>query len=226
MNEVKKIPGKEIDNHFSKERDTSNMSSNNQFTEQFSFDLFNKADSYIPVILINPNNDDVAHSIEISRQAYLSKSNENRDIEKSRNANLLQLLLKNPVTNKQATDNVLKFQAKRKTRLLVKRGVSYISLLLVDIPLICTKDKLVYVIDRESKKYLVDKTLSELHQSLDPAIFFRANRQYIVNVNYIKGFKPYEKVKLLVDVNVHEFEEPVIISQEMAPVFKKWINNV
>jgi two-component system, LytTR family, response regulator len=83
----------------------------------------------------------------------------------------------------------------------------------------------VYVINRDSKKYLIDQTLTELEQELDHAIFFRANRQYIVNLNFIKSFKPYEKVKLLLAVNVHDLAEPVIVSQQVAPVFKKWIND-
>ncbi len=214
MCKAKEIPVKENNKYFSKEQNTNIMTSNGQLIDKFSFDLFNKTDSYVPVIFINPNSDGVSNGIEI-----------NNDIEKkSVNVDYLQVLLKNPMGNKQ-TGNVLKFEKRKKTRLLVKRGVENISLLQVDIALIYTKDKLVYVIGHDAKKYLIDKTLTELEQELDHAIFFRANRQYIVNLNFIKSFKAYEKVKLLLNVNVNELEEPVIISQEVAPVFKKWINN-
>ena len=98
-------------------------------------------------------------------------------------------------------------------------------MLLKNIALIYTKDKLVYAIDRDSKKYSIDKTLTELEEKLDDTIFFRASRQYIVNINFIKSFKALQKVKLLVDMDIPELEEPVIVSQHLAPAFKKWMND-
>jgi len=98
-----------------------------------------------------------------------------------------------------------------------------IALLLVDIPVIYTKNKLVYVIDRHSKKYSIDKTLAELEEKLDYDLFFRANRQYIININFVRSFKTYKKVKLILDIGIPELEEPVIISQQVTRAFKKWM---
>jgi len=47
--------------------------------------------------------------------------------------------------------------------------------------------------DRNSKNYLVDKTLTELEHELDQSIFFRGNRQYFVKVNFIRSFKLYKR---------------------------------
>jgi len=101
--------------------------------------------------------------------------------------------------------------------------VANIALLLLDIAAIYTKNKLVYVIDKDSKNYSIDKTLTELEEKLDDTVFFRANRQYIINIYFIRSFKAYQKVKLLVDIDIPELEEPVIISQQVAPAFKKWM---
>jgi len=120
---------------------------------------------------------------------------------------------------------ISKLGERNKSRLLVKRGTSNMALRLSDVALIYTKDKLVYVIDRDSKKYTIGNTVTELEKQLDQTIFFRANRQYIVNINFIKGFKPFQKVKLLLDMDIPHLEEPIIISQMVAPAFKKWMND-
>lgn len=114
---------------------------------------------------------------------------------------------------------------RKKTRLLVKKGIENIALRLEDIALIYTQNKLVYVLDRSSKKYISDKTLSELEEELDNTIFFRVNRQYIVNINYIKCFKPHERVKLLIDITIPEINHSIVVSQETAPVFRKWMHD-
>ena len=112
---------------------------------------------------------------------------------------------------------------KRKTRLIVQRGIENIALKVDDIALIYTENKLVFVVSKDERKYLCDKTLSELETILDNSVFFRANRQYIINVEYIRGFKTFEKVKLQVDLTFSLNSHRIIISQETAPHFKKWI---
>ncbi len=116
------------------------------------------------------------------------------------------------------------YTKKRKTRLIVKKGVENIALKLDDVALIYTESKVVFVIANNEKKYIYDKNLSELQQELDKSIFFRANRQCIVNINYIRGFKAFEKVKLQVDLTFSIIPNKIIVSQETAPQFKKWIH--
>lgn len=112
---------------------------------------------------------------------------------------------------------------KRKTRLLVQKGLENILLKMDDIVLFYTENKVVYVVDRLEKKYLTDSNLLELEEELDPLVFFRANRQYIININFIKSFRAYEKVKIKLDLNLTELNHCIIVSQETAPHFRKWI---
>ena len=117
--------------------------------------------------------------------------------------------------------NVIK---KRKTRLLVQKGLENILLKIEDIVLFYTENKVVYVLDRFEKKYLIDSNLLTLEEELDRLIFFRANRQYLVSINFIKSFKAYEKVKIKIDLSLTESNHCIIVSQETAPCFRKWIN--
>ena len=128
-------------------------------------------------------------------------------------------------SNQPSLINLVQYvNTRKKTRLIVKKGLENISLRLEDIILFFTENKIVYVVDKWSKKYLVDRNLGELEEDLDDNIFFRANRQYIININYIKGFKSYEKVKLQVDLIIPELNYCIIISQETAPAFRKWMH--
>ena len=111
---------------------------------------------------------------------------------------------------------------KRKSRLLLRKGYENIPVKLEDIALFYTENKIVYAVDGNGKKYLADKKLGELEAELNTDLFFRANRQYIIGLNFIKGFKPFEKVKLQVDLTVSD--ALVIISQETAPAFRKWMS--
>lgn len=112
---------------------------------------------------------------------------------------------------------------RKRSRMLVRRGIENITMPLQEIVLFYTENKIAYAIDRNGWKYMVDKNLSDLEEELDNKTFFRANRQYILNIDYIKSFKPYERVKLWVDLTVPDIDHPIIVSQETAPFFRKWL---
>jgi DNA-binding LytR/AlgR family response regulator len=112
---------------------------------------------------------------------------------------------------------------KKKTRLILKSGNENIAVCVADIVVFDTRDRTVFVIDKYSNKYPIHKNLCEVYEDLDESVFFRANRQQIININYIKGFRVFEKVKLSVQLTLIHLPIQIIISQETAPLFKKWL---
>jgi DNA-binding LytR/AlgR family response regulator len=112
----------------------------------------------------------------------------------------------------------------RRKRIVVRKGVGYIVLLLEDVVLFYTDNKITYAVDRDNKKYIGENNLGELEMVLDKQFFFRANRQYILNIDFIKSYKAYEKVKLQVQLNIPEPEHLIIVSQETAPEFRQWMS--
>ncbi|HEY1023409.1 MAG TPA: LytTR family DNA-binding domain-containing protein [Flavisolibacter sp.] len=113
--------------------------------------------------------------------------------------------------------------SRKRSRILVRKGIENITMQLSEIVLFYTENKIVHAVDRNGRKYMVDKNLSDLESELDDTTFFRANRQYILNINFIRSFKPYERVKLWVDLTVPDIDHSIIVSQETAPFFRKWL---
>ena len=113
---------------------------------------------------------------------------------------------------------------KMRTRLVVQKGLDYFTIPVAEIAYAVVECKIVFIVDKYCRKFMYDKNLYELHEELDKTQFFRANRQYLLNLDYIKCFKTYEKVKIQVEMSL-ESREVIIVSQENAAVFKKWINH-
>jgi DNA-binding LytR/AlgR family response regulator len=112
------------------------------------------------------------------------------------------------------------------SRIIVRKGLEFIALKTDDIAMVCMENRIVYVVDKKGRKYFSEKNIGEMEALLDQALFFRMNRQHLVNVNFIKAFRPYEKVKLLVDLEVPGMEKEIVISQENAVQFRQWIYQV
>lgn len=195
-----------------------------QLSDGLSFEIFKQTGVQIPVIFTTGYDKFMMMAFENNGIDYLLKPISKSDLDKALlKYRKLQTHFSHPDIIG-PVENLVKFISNRKkTRLLVKKGMENIALRLDDITLFYTENKVVYVIDRFSKKYISDKTLTELEEELDENIFFRANRQYIININYVRCFKPFEKVKLSVDLNIPEINHSITISQETAPAFRKWM---
>lgn len=86
------------------------------------------------------------------------------------------------------------------------------------------KDNLNYVYTFNGDKFIYDfSALEEIEEVLDPNLFFRANRQAIININAVNTVKPHGNQKLMVQLK-QPLKLEIDISREKAPLFKKWID--
>jgi DNA-binding LytR/AlgR family response regulator len=86
------------------------------------------------------------------------------------------------------------------------------------------RDNLNYLVNTAGEKYVLDyDSLDEIEALLDPQVFYRANRQYIININAIERVSPQENQKLTVYLNALPKTE-IDISREKAPQFRKWLD--
>lgn len=84
------------------------------------------------------------------------------------------------------------------------------------------RENLNYLHTFNGEKYILDyTTLEEIEELLDPKLYYRANRQYIVHIDAIQSVKPHENQKLTVTLKP-PLKIEADISREKAPGFKKW----
>jgi DNA-binding LytR/AlgR family response regulator len=88
-----------------------------------------------------------------------------------------------------------------------------------------SKEVLNYIYLFNGERYTVDiNTLDEVEELLDPGQFYRANRQYIINIDAVQSVKPVENSKLIIRLKEPNHTFGIDMSREKAPVFKKWMD--
>ena len=111
-----------------------------------------------------------------------------------------------------------------KKRFLVKRGTDYISVHTEDIAYFYATHKLVCMVDNQGQKFILDQSLADIEKQLDPALFYRVNRKFLVQLGAIKKIRTYPKSKLQLEV-APSINEDIIISQENVSAFKQWMDH-
>jgi len=74
----------------------------------------------------------------------------------------------------------------------------------------------------EGRNYPMDHNLDALQTMLDPKMFFRLNRQYLINIRSIGEMKTHTKARVIVSLKPAVKEDPVV-SSEKAADFKRWL---
>jgi DNA-binding LytR/AlgR family response regulator len=109
-----------------------------------------------------------------------------------------------------------------KKRFVIRFGEHIKSLAVEDIAYCYSENKNTYARDSEGRTYPLDHNLDMLEEILDPADFFRINRQYIVTLKAINEMKTYSKARVIIKLTPPVKDTPVV-SSERAADFKKWL---
>ena len=71
--------------------------------------------------------------------------------------------------------------------------------------------------------YIVNDSLTSLELDINPEVFFRVNRTFIVHINAIKDIIAYSNSRLKLILNSYK-ETEIIVSRERVKDFKNWID--
>jgi len=109
-----------------------------------------------------------------------------------------------------------------KKRFSVKVG-QHLKLINIDeIECFYSENKGTYLHTTDNRNYLIDTSLEQLEDVLEPQTFFRINRKFFVNINAIKDMVSYTNSRLQIKLNSYN-EQEVIVARERVKDFKNWL---
>jgi two-component system, LytTR family, response regulator LytT len=109
-----------------------------------------------------------------------------------------------------------------KDRFLIKFGSKFTIVKTLDIAYIYSENKIVYFYLNSGIKVASDYKLQDLEEMVDPKLFFRVNRQFIIHIDAITSMNTYTKARVNLKLRP-EFKEDIIVSTEKTPEFKEWL---
>ncbi|MFP2995776.1 LytTR family DNA-binding domain-containing protein [Spongiivirga sp. MCCC 1A20706] len=110
-----------------------------------------------------------------------------------------------------------------KTRLLTYVRNELVSVATTDIAYIYVESTITYVVRRDGKKATTNESLDQIYSYLDPKLFFRANRQFIVSIQAINRIVKFGNSALKIETQP-ETDQEVVIGKNKAANFKQWLD--
>jgi|SRR5690606_28904493 Response regulator of the LytR/AlgR family len=193
-----------------------------QLSDGIAFDVFESRSIGCPIIFTTAYDDYAIRAFKLNSIDYLLKPIDPEEL--ARALKKYKLYKAIPHLEEQLADFFQKWKSPNvhyKERFLVTHGNSLIPVLVDDVAFF-HKEHLIFLHTIDSEKYICEYTaLDDVEELLDPKLFFRVNRQFIIHIQAVGKVKPTHK-GLLVSLKP-PFNTEIDISREKAAAFKRWL---
>ena len=187
-----------------------------------SFSIFKSVEIRCPIIFTTAYDQYALKAFEVNSIDYLLKPISKKSLEKALDK------LKNFAPNHnnsevitQIMKSINQFSKHRKKNFLIPYKDKLIPVSSDDIAFIYSQNKKAEIICFNKRDYMMDTSLDDFLKQLDPDLFFRANRQFIISHKAITDMSTWFDGKLAVNLSLPT-PERIIVSRARAGEFKKW----
>ena len=197
-----------------------------QLKDGLSFNIFKEVVVQKPVIFITAYNEYALEAFKVNSIDYLLKPVTFSDLSASlqKLENLRDQLMMNDSKLEKIKSLAGEGASKNyKSRFMVKVGDHIRSLTTDQIVFFFADGRDVYLVTQQMRKYIIDFTLESLKDALEPKIFFRVNRTYILNIYFIQDVVMYSNSRLKVATQP-PWDKEIIVSREKVSEFKDWFD--
>ena len=197
-----------------------------QLTDGLSFQIFQQVNVRKPVIFTTAYNEFALDAFKVNSIGYLLKPVTFTDV--SASLKKLSVLREEFLLKGEGLSQVQESYAKvshrnYKSRFMVKVGEHIRSIPADQASVFYAEGRDVYLVTNQGRKFIIDYTLESLEEILNPSVFFRLNRSFILNINSIKDVLVYSNSRLKILLS-HDFPKEIIVSREKVNDFKEWFD--
>lgn len=188
-----------------------------------AFEIFEHVEIRCPIIFTTAYDEYALKAFKVNSIDYLLKPIDRKDIQKA----LDKLkFLNSDSTNKEpdytSLLRALKKEENYKTHFLIPvKGDKLLPVSADSILFFHIDEGVVKAMMADGKEYIFPQTLDELTDSLNPAFFFRVNRQYLISRKAVLDIDLWFNGRLSVNMKV-SVPEKILISKARVSEFKEW----
>lgn len=194
-----------------------------RLSDGLSFEIFNQLEITCPVIFTTAYDEYAVKAFKYNSIDYLLKPIEEEDLDMAlkRYENFIDSV---PYVNSAIAGLLNYMQPKDyRKRFLIPHKDGYKTLLVEDVMYFFTELGINYAVLFNGNTEVVPQNLEELEGQLDPKLFFRANRQFIIHVNSVKHIHNDFNGKVSLELKLSTTSK-IIVSREKAPSLKTWLD--
>lgn len=193
-----------------------------QLDDGISFEIFDAIKVEAPVIFTTAFDQYAIRAFKVNSVDYLLKP-----INKEALADALEkhrkLFSEKDNFESQFSKVIRQLSPSYKSRFFVKVGLRFKSIPVENISCFFVEERSTFLKTEKNKNYDLDYSLDHIQKMLNPELFFRINRNFLVNINFISEIISYSTSRLKLKLE-NCSDENLIVSRDKVPEFKEWLD--
>jgi len=189
-----------------------------------SFEIFKQVDITSPVIFITAFDEYAIQAFKVNSIDYLLKPIKKDELEEALKKfhKLHGVKTKSLTDFKKLIETLKDPKPEFKKRFIIRYGDHIKTIDTNTIAYFFTEEKINFLRTDDNKTFPLDFNLDKLETLLDPAVFFRINRQFIISIHSIEQMFAFSKSRVKIKLKPPTNED-TIVSTERAAAFKEWL---
>ncbi|KUY21251.1 Probable transcriptional regulatory protein YehT [Elizabethkingia miricola] len=195
-----------------------------KLSDGLSFEIFDKTQLVdVPIIFTTAYNEYAIKAFKQYSIDYLLKPVDKDELAMAFEKYDQLDIMVNKATNPSIEKLLDEFRPKNyRTRFLLSYRDGFKTVMVGDVLYFYSEQKITKARLADGTDEIIPHTMDELEQQLDPKLFFRANRQFIICINAVEHVYNYFNNKLKVAMRKNTDVE-IIVSRDKAPLLKNWM---
>ena len=195
-----------------------------QLSDGISFSIFEQIEVRTPVIFTTAYDQYAIKAFQLNSISYLLKPIRKEELRESlQKYNALKSAFS--IDFESLLSSIHNKPPEYRKRFLIQIGEKFRKIDTEGIAYFFALDGSVYLKVFDGNTYPVDLTIDNLELSVDPSIFFRINRKYLVNISSIEKMNAWSRSRIKLTLKpAPEDALDTIVSIDRAVDFKKWMN--
>ena len=194
-----------------------------RLSDGLSFDALKEAPASVPIIFTTAYEEYAIRAFKYNSFDYLLKPVDKEELAEAIDKVKRLVPVADSSDLRQLIESMARNNYKYRERFLIPCHDGYKTVPVGEINYIFTENKIVRLFLRNGSSETISTSMEELEAQLDPARFFRANRQYIVRMESIRYLGNYFGGKLVLHLNGYPDTE-IVVSKEKAQRLKEWLD--
>jgi DNA-binding LytR/AlgR family response regulator len=195
-----------------------------QLADGSSFEIFNQVEVKAPVIFTTAFNEYALKAFKVNSIDYILKPPDKEEVAAAFRKYEVLTGVVGQARLLENIGNAMQMMTKKyKERFVIKVGEHLRSVEVGEIQFFYSLEKTTFAQTADNRKHVLDFTLEQLEDLLDPRLFFRINRKYIISMPAIRDMISYTNSRLKLVVKNCD-DDDVIVARERVQLFKEWLD--
>jgi DNA-binding LytR/AlgR family response regulator len=196
-----------------------------QLADGISFQIFEQCEVKSPIIFTTAYDEYALKAFKVNSVDYILKPVDKDELKAA--LGKLKGFTASTDQTRQMLDNISEavnmLMKKHKSRFVIKVGEHLKTIDVSAIRYFFSQDKATFCVTDDQRNFVLDYTLEQLEEMIDPRNFFRINRKYLISASAIQDIIHYTNSRLRLVLRASQ-DNDIIVARERVQEFKDWLD--